>query len=106
MSEKIYLKVPSKPAANEVSHGNFHAVLTPGKVITVEDRRFADWLVREFALAEVDKPKGNTSARPKKKKAAKAANATPANTPASEPAKDENNDPEEDAGEEEIGGTN
>lgn len=54
MSEKIYLKVPSKPTANEVSHGNHSAVLTPGKVITVEDRKFADWIVREFACAEVD----------------------------------------------------
>lgn len=54
MSEKIYLKVPSEPAANEASHGNHSAVLTPGKVIEVKNRKFADWLVREFACAEVD----------------------------------------------------
>lgn len=60
---KIYLKVPSKPAAEFVSHGNFETELPAGEVIAVEDRRFADFLVRDYALAEVDKPKAKTKAK-------------------------------------------
>lgn len=59
MSEKIYLKVPSEPAADEVAIGNFSAKLTPKEVITVENRRFADWLVNEWGCAEVDSPVGS-----------------------------------------------
>lgn len=54
MSEAIKLKVPSKPTAEYVSVGNNHATLKPGSVITVDNRRFADFLVNEYALAEVD----------------------------------------------------
>lgn len=49
----IKLKVPAKPAAEFVSHGNFSVELKPKSVISVKDRRFADWLVTEYALAEV-----------------------------------------------------
>lgn len=54
MSELIKLKVPSKPAAEFVSHGNHEAELTPKAVITVTDRRFANFLVNEYGLAEVE----------------------------------------------------
>ena len=53
MAEQIKLRVPSKPAAEYVEHGNYNAVLKPKSVIAVSDRRFADWLVLEFGLAEV-----------------------------------------------------
>ena len=49
----IKLRVPSSPAAEYVSQGNFSAELKPKAVITVSDRRFADWLVNEYACAEV-----------------------------------------------------
>lgn len=75
MSEKIYLKVPSKPAAEFVSHGNYSATLDPQSVIAVENRRFADYLVREFACAEVANPK---PAGKKKKAKAKSKQAQPA----------------------------
>lgn len=71
MSEKIRLRVPSKPAADEVSHGNFHAELTPGKVITVDNRRFAEWLVNEWGCAEIDKPETSSKSKAKRKSAAK-----------------------------------
>ncbi len=54
MSETIKLRVPSKPAVEYVSQGNHSATLTPSGVITVDNRSFADWLVNEYALAEVD----------------------------------------------------
>lgn len=61
--ETISLRVPSKPAAEYVEHGNFAAELKPKAVISVTDRRFADWLVVEFGCAEVgDEPAaGGTS---------------------------------------------
>lgn len=54
MSEQIKLRVPSKPAAEYVSQGNHSAELIPKSVITVDNRRFADFLVNEYACAEVD----------------------------------------------------
>ena len=70
--ETINLRVPSKPAAEYVEHGNFAAELIPTSVITVSDRRFADWLVVEFGCAEVgDKAAGPTRSEKKTTKKAK-----------------------------------
>ncbi len=57
MSEKIYLRVPSHPEAEFISVGNLEVTLVPGEVAEVDNRQFADWLVREHGLAEIDKPK-------------------------------------------------
>lgn len=65
----IKLRVPSKPAADYVEHGNFAAELKPKSTIIVHNRRFADFLIQDYGLAEVEHlPK---PAAPAKKKTAK-----------------------------------
>lgn len=104
MSEKIYLKVPSKPEAEEVSHGNFTAKLTPKAVITVDNRKFADELIREYGLAEVDKPTKATQPKAKKKPATKPQPEAAAETSATEATEDENEDSPANAEEDEQHG--
>ncbi|MCW5959267.1 MAG: hypothetical protein KIS76_03840 [Pyrinomonadaceae bacterium] len=52
---KIKLRIPKKTATETVSVGNFHAKFKPGGSITVENRGFADYLIREHGLTE-DEP--------------------------------------------------
>lgn len=62
MPDKIKLKVPASIDIDFVGMGNFQTELPPGEVIEVEDRRFADWLVREYNLTEEGKPEDPNAA--------------------------------------------
>ena len=53
MKEIIRLKVPSKPEAEFVSHGNFDFELVPGSTIEVQNEGVARWLVDTHGLEEV-----------------------------------------------------
>lgn len=55
MKQIISLKVPAEPKAESVSHGPHDAVLDPGSTIEVSDERFANFLVSEYGLVEVDR---------------------------------------------------
>jgi hypothetical protein len=55
MKQIISLKVPAEPKAESVSHGPHDAELEPGSTIEVSDERFADFLVSEYDLEEVDR---------------------------------------------------
>lgn len=64
MDEKIKLQVPSEVPEGfpeYVEQGYLSTELPRGEVIEVADRRFADWLVRELGLVEVDVPTSEAS---------------------------------------------
>ena len=53
MSEKIKLKVPAGVDYEHISQGNHGVDVVAGEEVEVEDRRFADWLVREQGYTEI-----------------------------------------------------
>lgn len=55
MKQIISLKVPAEPKAESVSHGPHDADLVPGEIVETSDERFANFLVSEYELEEVDR---------------------------------------------------
>src|SRR5689334_11102147 len=64
MTQIITLKVPAEPKAESGSHGNFDADLVPGETIEVSNERFANFLISEYDLEEVDRRDVETSEEP------------------------------------------
>ena len=54
MSDKIKLKVAGNVDFEYISQGNHAlAAVAAGDEVEVEDRRFADWLIREHGFTEI-----------------------------------------------------
>jgi hypothetical protein len=52
--EIIRLRVPENPKAEFVAHGNLGVELKPGQTVETPNRRFADALVAEYDLEEIE----------------------------------------------------